>query len=79
MPSEIRITDVEDFEGEPEMPGAAGSSTLEVQGSVDLDERKMSLQWIASSGMGAVVDGQSFASANSEAWDAELEVSLDGA
>jgi hypothetical protein len=63
-----------DFEGQTQTQGPAGSSTLEVQGSVDLGDRTMSLHWIASSGMGAVVDDQQFASATSEAWDAQLDV-----
>lgn len=63
-----------DFGGQTQTQGPAGSSTLEVQGSVDLDGRTMSLHWIGSSGMGAVVDDQQFASATSEAWDAQVDV-----
>jgi hypothetical protein len=63
-----------DFEGQTQTQGPAGSSTLEVQGSVDLGDRTMSLHWIASSGMGAVVDDQQFASATSVAWDARMDV-----
>ncbi|WP_218108435.1 hypothetical protein, partial [Actinacidiphila rubida] len=65
-----------DFEGQSVTPGPAGSTTLEIQGSVDLGAHTMTLHWVASSGMGAVVDGQSFASANSVAWNADVPVSF---
>lgn len=64
-----------DFEGQTVTSGPAGSSTLEIQGSVDLTDRTMSLSWVGSS-MGAVVNGQSFSSANSEAWKAQIAVSF---
>jgi hypothetical protein len=66
-----------DFEGESVTPGAAGSSTLEIQGSVDLQQQSMTLHWIASTGMGAVVDGQAFSSANTVAWNAQVPVSFE--
>jgi len=65
-----------DFEGQSVTQGPAGSSTLEVQGSVDLAGRTMTLRWVGSTGMGAVVNGQSFASANTVAWNARIPVAL---
>ncbi|MBY8879575.1 hypothetical protein [Actinacidiphila acidipaludis] len=65
-----------DFEGQSVTPGPAGSSTLEIQGDVDLPRRSMTLRWVASSGMGAVVDGQNFASASTVAWNAQVPVSF---
>ncbi|MGW4806876.1 hypothetical protein [Kitasatospora sp. NPDC004272] len=49
---------------------AAGSSTLTIEGSIDLEEHTLQFSWASSTGMAARVDGQNFAQATSSLWNA---------
>lgn len=65
------------FSGDSSSQTPTGSATIQVIGSLDLRSGVLDLDWIATSGMAAQVNGGGHSSANSAAYHARLAVTLD--
>jgi hypothetical protein len=64
------------FSGSDTTPGAAGSFSLQVDGSVNLANHTMQIDYTGGSGMAAVVDNQDFSESNSIHWSAVVRASF---